>query len=215
MRSLVKLRRMDHARTPGEKDRAAACTAAIASLSKPRIRRRSVLASMLVPILCTTLARAQVSMDATRKLELGERLGNEPLQGLNGPSRRLQDFRGHPLIINLWASWCGPCVREMASLERLAWRKDRPRFNIIGISTDDDAAAARRLLAATNATIAHFIDSHQHWETLLGASRIPLTVLVDSSSRVVERIYGARQWDSEATTQLIGKAFGSDSEASP
>ncbi|HYP31641.1 MAG TPA: TlpA disulfide reductase family protein [Burkholderiaceae bacterium] len=139
---------------------------------------------------------------------IGQPLRDGPLTGLNGPSRRLSDFRGHPLIINVWASWCGPCRQEMASLERLAWRGDARSFDIVGISTDDDPAAARRLLASTNATIAHFIDQRLFWETMLGASQLPLTVLVDAHGRVLDRVYGAQQWDGPAARGLISRTFG-------
>ena len=104
------------------------------------------------------------------------------MAGLNGPDKRLSLYRGRPLIINVWASWCGPCRAEMASLERLAWLEAKPpyptAFRIIGISTDDDPDSARRLLQATNATLSHFIDDKLRLEHMLGASRLPLTVLV-------------------------------------
>ncbi len=142
------------------------------------------------------------------EVAIGQALGDGPLAGLNGPSRRLSDFRGHPLVINVWASWCGPCRQEMASLERLAWRGDARSFDILGISTDDDPIAARQLLASTNATIAHFIDQRLFWETMLGASRLPLTVLVDARGRVLGRVYGAQQWDGPDAARLIARTFG-------
>src|ERR1700692_4064433 len=55
------------------------------------------------------------------EVAIGDTLREATIQGLNGPPRRLSEFRGKPLIINVWASWCGPCRAEMASLERLAW----------------------------------------------------------------------------------------------
>ena len=171
------------------------------------LRRRALIAWMGAGVGGARAAGGPASPRSPAPTMIGTTLDDDPLEGLNGPSRRLHDFQGHPLLINVWASWCGPCRQEMASLERLAWRSHRTPFNIIGISTDDDAGAARRLLASTNATIAHFIDRRLHWETLLGASRIPLTVLVDSGSRVVERIQGARQWDDERSARLIDSAF--------
>src|SRR6187455_2119916 len=71
------------------------------------------------------------------EVEIGGLLREAPMQGLSGPSRMLSDYRGKPLIINVWASWCGPCRLEMASLERLAWRDEAAHFSMIGISTDD------------------------------------------------------------------------------
>jgi len=129
------------------------------------------------------------------------------LQGLNGAPRRLAEYRGRPLLINVWASWCGPCVQEMASLERLAWREDRLPFSVIGISTDDYPEKALAFLNRSNATIRHFIDHDQQVENMLGAATIPLTVLVDANGRVLDKIYGAREWDSPESMQLISKAF--------
>ena len=129
------------------------------------------------------------------------------LQGLNGAPRRLAEYRGRPLLINVWASWCGPCVHEMASLERLAWREDRLPFSVIGISTDDYPEKALAFLNRSNATIRHFIDHDQQVENMLGAATIPLTVLVDANGRVLDKIYGAREWDSPESMQLISKAF--------
>lgn len=139
---------------------------------------------------------------------VGQQLPNLMLRALNGPPRNLQTYRGRPLIINVWASWCGPCREEMASLERLTWRDNGRDFAIIGISTDDDAAPALAFLGRTRATISQFIDSGRQWEGVLGASRIPLTVLVDGQGRILRRVYGSRQWDSPEMLKLLNSTFG-------
>ena len=139
---------------------------------------------------------------------VGQPLPSATLRALNGPPRNLEMYRGRPLIINVWASWCGPCQEEMASLERLAWRDDGRAFAIIGISTDDDPAPALAFLKRTRATISQFIDSGRQWEGLLGASRIPLTVLVDGRGRILRRVYGSQQWDSPEILKLLNSTFG-------
>jgi thiol-disulfide isomerase/thioredoxin len=141
------------------------------------------------------------------EVPIGGLMREVTLQGLNGAPRRLAEYRGRPLLINVWASWCGPCVQEMASLERLAWREDRLPFSVIGISTDDYPEKALAFLNRSNATIRHFIDHDQQVENMLGAATIPLTVLVDANGRVLDKIYGAREWDSPESMQLISKAF--------
>ena len=148
------------------------------------------------------------------EVPIGQVLQEAALQGLNGPSRRLSQYRGRPLLINVWASWCGPCVQEMASLERLAWREDRAPFALIGISTDDYRENALALLDRSNATIHHYIDHDLQMEHMLGASTIPLTVLVNANGRVLDKIYGARQWDSPESMRLLARIFGAHKEAS-
>jgi thiol-disulfide isomerase/thioredoxin len=139
------------------------------------------------------------------EVPVGASLRDATLQGLNGPARHLSSFRGRPLLINVWASWCGPCKHEMASLERLAWQEQY--FAIIGISTDDYADKAKSLLKGTNATISHFIDHDLEMENMLGASQLPLTVLVDADGRVLQKIYGAMQWDGADALRLINEIF--------
>lgn len=137
----------------------------------------------------------------------GQVLPDARLRGLNGPDRQLADYRGRPLIVNVWASWCGPCVAEMASLERLAWHDLARGFSIIGISTDDHRERALAMLQRTRATISHFIDFRLELETMLGASRIPLTVLVDARGRVLDRVVGAKDWDSPEALAFIRRTL--------
>ena len=140
---------------------------------------------------------------------IGQPVPNFAMAGLNGPHRSLASYRGRPLIINVWASWCSPCRKEAASLERLAWSEQGGRYTILGISTDDDRKAAVAWLKQSNATLSHYIDSAPHWplEKSLGASSIPLTVLVDAGGRVVGRFRGARDWDSAESVKLIERTF--------
>lgn len=162
-------------------------------------------AILLMIFLC--VASVTLCASAAGEVAIGQILPNATLQGLNGPAQSLANFRSRPLIINVWASWCGPCRKEMASLERLAWRAEGRDFAIIGISTDDDPEQARRLLKLTNATISHFNDTRMEMERMLGASRLPLTVLVNADGRVLEKVYGAREWDSPDALQFIDHAF--------
>jgi thiol-disulfide isomerase/thioredoxin len=172
---------------------------------RTRSRLSRVLFAALVVWLpaVTTIAPAKTPGE----VEVGQTLPEATLLGLNGPSRKLSEFRGKPLIINVWASWCGPCRQEMASLERLAWQGHASQFALIGISTDDYPDKARGLLKNTNATISHYIDRQLRLENMLGASQLPLTVLVDANGRVVEKVFGAKEWDGPEALRLIGKAF--------
>lgn len=142
------------------------------------------------------------------EVAIGQPLREATLIGLNGPAKRLAAFRGRPLIINVWASWCGPCRAEMASIERLAWHDESARFQVIGISTDDYADRAQAWLRDSNATISHYIDRQLHMENMLGASRLPLTVFVSADGRVLARVYGAKEWDGPEARRFIDKTFG-------
>lgn len=152
---------------------------------------------------------------APAPVAVGHSLPDVVMAGLNGPPRSLSSYRGRPLIINVWASWCGPCRSEAASLERLAWSEAGSRYTVIGISTDDDREAALKWLRHSNATVSHYIDSRLTLEHMLGASSIPLTVLVDAGGRVVARYRGARQWDSVESIRTIEHAFAGAARPTP
>jgi thiol-disulfide isomerase/thioredoxin len=149
------------------------------------------------------------------EVPIGGLLRDATLRGLNGPPRKLSELLGKPLVINVWASWCGPCRAEMASLERLAWRDEARGLTVIGISTDDYEERAVAALRDSNATITHFIDRNLTMEKMLGASRLPLTVLVAADGRVLDKIYGAREWDAPAALSHIERVFGDRAPATP
>jgi thiol-disulfide isomerase/thioredoxin len=163
---------------------------------------------LLMLLICLGPALSVGFAETPGEVKIGEYLPEATMRGLNGPSKSLSEFRGRPLIINVWASWCGPCRAEMASLERLAWRDESRDFDVIGVSTDDYSERATAALVASNATINHFIDVRLHIENMLGANRLPLTVLVDADGRVLEKVYGSREWDSPDALKLIDNAFG-------
>ncbi len=138
---------------------------------------------------------------------VGGVLREAQMRGLLGPSRKLSEFRGKPLIINVWASWCGPCRQEMGSLQRLSRRYGGRQFNVIGISTDDYVDRAESFLKQSGTTFANFIDSRLFLEHMLGAERLPLTLLVDAQGRVVAKFYGAQEWDSPEAVATIARAL--------
>ncbi|MDX1811985.1 MAG: TlpA disulfide reductase family protein, partial [Gammaproteobacteria bacterium] len=110
------------------------------------------------------------------EVKVGGYLRDMTLDGLNTSSKTFAAFKGKPLIINTWASWCSPCRSEMGSLQRLAQRFNGNAFNIIGISTDDFRNKAEALIKQDGISFENFIDHNQLVEKMLGAKTIPLTV---------------------------------------
>lgn len=173
--------------------------------ARPPARRPLLLALGLAPLLA--LAARAAAAGTPGEVGVGQTLREATLRGLNGPSRQLSSYRGRPLIINVWASWCAPCRAEMASLERLAWGDLGERLTVIGISTDDYIERAQAWLRRSNATISHYIDQRLELENMLGATHLPLTVLVDAQGRVLAKVTGAREWDGPEARRLIESHF--------
>lgn len=150
---------------------------------------------------------AALRAETPGEVGVGQQLREARLDGLLRSGNRLSDFRGKPLIINVWASWCGPCRAEMGSLERLAGRFNGRAFNVVGISTDDDRSAAEAFLKYAKVTFPNYIDHQLVLENMLGANRIPLTILVAADGRVLGKVEGARAWDSPKSLDFIAATF--------
>lgn len=155
---------------------------------------------------CATLfalAAAGVSARTPGEVEVGGTLRDTPMKSFAGGTRKFADFRGKPMIINVWASWCGPCRAEMDGLERLAKRYNGRQLTIIGVSTDDDGQAAAAYLRRAGVSFENFLDNNLVLENMLGADKLPLTLLIDANGRVLRKIGGARAWDSPEALQFI------------
>lgn len=169
------------------------------------LQRRFLLRAGVMATLGTRLM--PVLANTPGEVEVGGVLRDVAIQGLLGPSRKLFSLRGKPLIINVWASWCGPCREEMGSLERLSRRFWDGELNVIGISTDDYRDRAETFLRRSGITFANFIDQKLVLENMLGANKLPLTVLVDAQGRVLAKYFGAKVWDSAESIAMIARHF--------
>lgn len=160
-----------------------------------------------VTAILLAVVAAPVSARTPGEVPIGAVLRDAQMDALIGPSRKLSDFRNKPLLINVWASWCGPCRDEMGSLERLARRYGGKQFHVIGISTDDYRDRASGFLKAYKITFPNFIDHALLLENMLGADHLPLTLLIDAQGKVLGKYYGSREWDSPEAAKLISTGF--------
>lgn len=165
------------------------------------------MSSMLLALLCVLGISTPAFADTPGEVRIGEYLREATLHGFYGNIKKFSDYRGKPLIINVWASWCDPCRAEMGSLNRLARRYGGKQFNVIGISTDDYGDAAELFTRKSKISFPNYLDSKVFLENMLGANTIPLTVLVDANGRVLEKVRGAHEWDSPEYVDAIGETF--------
>ncbi len=127
----------------------------------------------------------------------------------DGGPVRLSAFRGRPLLVNLWATWCGPCVVEMPSLDRLAGSQADDGLQVIAISQDStdgrrkvtDFFAARSL-----PNLQAYLDAEMGLMFALGADTLPTTILYDSRGREVWRMIGMADWQGERVARLLLEA---------
>jgi thiol-disulfide isomerase/thioredoxin len=163
-------------------------------------------ATILV-LLFTLGISATAFADTSGEVKVGEYLREATLHGFHKNTKKFSDYRGKPLLINVWASWCTPCREEMGSLNRLARRYNGKQFNVIGISTDDYVDAAELFVRKSKFSFVNYIDSKVFLENMLGANTIPTTVLVDADGKVLAKVHGAHEWDSPEYVDAIAETF--------
>lgn len=137
----------------------------------------------------------------------GEAMPGETITGPDGQPTTLAALRGRPVLVNLWATWCGPCVAEMPTLTRLADR-EKERLAVVIVSQDTAGANLAPFLERAGATT---LPSYRDPENGLGfaynSGLLPTTILYDAEGRELWRMAGGYEWDGAAAARLIERAF--------
>jgi thiol-disulfide isomerase/thioredoxin len=115
-----------------------------------------------------------------------------------GRTLRLNDFRGKTVLLNIWATWCGPCRKEMPTLDRLQAHLGSERFQVVALSIDRGGASAVQKFYAEIGVrhLAFFIDATGRAGSNLALVGLPGTLLIDPEGREVGRLIGPAEWDS-------------------
>lgn len=121
-----------------------------------------------------------------------------PIAMVNAAGNALEDpsLRGKMLILNVWATWCPPCRREMPGLERLSKSLDPERFVVLGLSTDQDERLAAEFLMQNGITFFNFFDQNARLSKEWNLKVYPETFLIAPDGKLIRRIPGLREWDS-------------------
>src|SRR6185503_2286657 len=124
----------------------------------------------------------------------------------DGKPARLADFRGKPLLVNLWASWCAPCVKELPTLDQLA---RTGKIQVLALSQDDGPhpSVVAFLQAHKIATLEPYQDAKMGMSGALGPDTVlPTSILYDASGKEVWRYVGDLDWTSPEAAKLLSEA---------
>lgn len=140
---------------------------------------------------------------------IGAQLPAVVLTSLTGEApTSTEALRGTALVINFWATWCGPCRSEMPSLERLSYRLAAHGVRVIGVAVDHDVNLVREFVRTHKLTFSIYVDrDNKAFQSVLRVRALPETVLVSSEGRIAARIAGARDWDGAEGDRLLEQAF--------
>lgn len=130
-----------------------------------------------------------------------------PVTGFEDPEGEpasLADFRGRPVLLNLWATWCAPCVAEMPTLDRLAAR-EADRLQVVTISQDWNGREKIEAFFAKQGYrhLETWLDPQMALMTELKADTLPTTIFYDSKGRERWRVVGMEDWESGRAAMLL------------
>lgn len=131
--------------------------------------------------------------EAKGLLKVGDKLPRFALSDLAGRMTPSVEFKGKLVVLNIWASWCPPCLKEMPSLQALH-EAAGDDFRVISISVDEDLRDARRLAEKYELTFPVLLDPSGDLPARLGTVMFPETWVLDAEGVLIERVIGERDW---------------------
>ena len=161
--------------------------------------RRAVLTGALALAAAPAFARAPLRLhDVPREM-----LSTAFVDG-RGQKLALADFHGRVVLLNIWATWCPPCIDEMPALDRLQARLGGSDFHVLALSIDESMEDVRRFY--DNLGIRHlepYLAQRSRVMADIAAVGLPTTILIDRVGRERGRLVGPAEWDGRAAILLI------------
>lgn len=139
----------------------------------------------------------------------GEAMPDVSFEAPDGETVKLAAFKGQPVLVNVWATWCGPCIAEMPTIEKLAAR-EAGRLQVLAVSQDMKGRTAVEKWWNTQGfkTLQPYVDKKADLGFALGGGALPTTILYDKDGKELWRMVGGAEWDNDASKKLIEEAFG-------
>ena len=111
--------------------------------------------------------------------KLSGKAANFTLKSRSGKNIKLSELRGEVVMLNFWASWCGPCRKEMPLLEKIHKKYKKLGFTLLGVNVEQDTRAAKRYLKDVKVSFPVLFDPANKTSKLYNVSAMPTTILID------------------------------------
>lgn len=159
----------------------------------------------------STDAIGKLATGSLQKLDVsgrGAMASDAAFEGPDGSQMTLADLSGKVTLVNFWATWCGPCEREMPSLGALESQKGGADFQVIAISVDaaeDKDYARERLDELSGGVLDFYFAPPEAWDIVYEtrAQGFPTTVIYDEAGAEIARLAGEADWDSYEAAALV------------
>ena len=183
------------------------------------MRGRRAAASLVLLVMAAAGWAAEDKAGVPERARLGEFIPVTPpapapaisFADLSGNPVSLSDFAGKIILVNLWATWCEPCVREMPSLERMQARLG-DKITVVAISEDHGGSKAVEPFIGRLGlkSVKTYLDPKSAVERAFEVQGLPTSFLIDRKGRVLGRVEGAAEWDSPKLLETLESFLGGD-----
>jgi cytochrome c biogenesis protein CcmG, thiol:disulfide interchange protein DsbE len=181
-------------------------------------RRDGLLTAGFLLLVGGLVALGWVTRESTRPVAAGDPAPELRLPLLDGDTASLADYRGKVVMLNIWATWCPPCVTELPSMQRVYETFADQGLEILAVAVDalpGERQADGRVVGVVSEFVDRFgltfpvaLDPTGGTERLLEVNYLPTTFLIDREGRIRVREVGGRYWDAETNIQMIEALLG-------
>jgi thiol-disulfide isomerase/thioredoxin len=133
---------------------------------------------LILVVISTSIFTSTTNMASE---ELSGKASNFTLKSLSGKNIKLSELRGQVVMLNFWASWCGPCRQEMPLLEKMYEKYNRLGFTLLGVNVEENSDEAKKLLREIKVSFPILFDTRNITSKLYNVSAMPTTILIDRS----------------------------------
>jgi thiol-disulfide isomerase/thioredoxin len=166
---------------------------------------------LMIKFLSGLLMLLYLSCAAAGQLEPYRSLDRPPalsLEDLGHKVHTLQDYRGRVVLVNFWASWCGPCVIEMPGMQRLQEAMSGKPFTLLAVNVEESPGTVWKFAAKVGIQFPLLLDRDGQTAYDWGIDIYPTSFLIDPQGRVQYVAYGPRKWDDPEMIQTIEQLIG-------
>ena len=126
---------------------------------------------------------------------------------------RMEDYRGNVILLNIWATWCAPCVAEMPSMQRLHDQLGSEGLKIVAVSVDQaDSDEVQRWVEERELTFDVLHDQAAEIEQIYSTTGVPESFVIDMEGVIVKRVIGPVEWDHPTQVALMRRLLGNDGQ---
>jgi peroxiredoxin len=171
-------------------------------------KKKGIGASAIVIVVVVVLAVVTSVLINKRSFEpviAGTTAINFIADGLDGKLRRLDEFKGKVIFLNLWATWCKPCEEEMPSMQRVYNILKERNFEMIALSVDTKGGpdVVRKFVERYDLTFTVLLDPKGKIKDGYKTTGVPETFIIDQNGVIAEKIWGPRNWDDKRNLKVI------------